>query len=223
MPLFRCAAAIVLVVAIAACGTTGAPSPSPDTKELTVSIPIPTTDKTVVDAAVEVLSKRLRALGIGTFSSSAGTNLVFTMPFDGTMDKAAIDAVLRTPGVVSVVGWTTGDPPQAGDPAPTGVPPLFDAAGQIVSASKVEAADSPTIELALAAEGAGALATYTSKHVGDYLVIVLDGKVLESPVVMSAIRDGRLALSFPTGLALPPEALAAVMASGPLPAGWIAP
>jgi preprotein translocase subunit SecD len=219
----RCASAVLAVLAVVSCGTTVPPSPPPDTTELTVSIPIHTTDKAVIDAAVEVMSKRLRALGVGNFSSSAGTNLTFTVDLDGTVDRAAIDAVLRTPGVVSFVGWTTADPPRAGDPAPQGVRPLFDTAGQIMSASNDETADASTVVLTLAADGAAALATFTSNHVGDYLVIVLDGKVLESPVVMSAIRDGRLALSFPTGLALPPEALAAVMASGPLPAGWIAP
>jgi preprotein translocase subunit SecD len=38
---------------------------------------------------------------------------------------------------------------------------------------------------------AKAFADYTSKHVGDYLSIVLDNEVIESPVVNSAITEGK--------------------------------
>ncbi len=216
-------AALALVLGVLACQDPVAPSRASDTTQLTVSIPIRTTDKAVIEAAVEVMSKRLRALGVGNFSSSAGTSLTFTIDFNSTVDQAAIDAVLRTPGVVSFLGWPTGDAPTDGGPAPSGVPVLFDAASQIVSAAKVNGGDSPTIAVALAPGGSAALAAYTMGHVGGYLVIVMDGTVLSSPLVMDAISDGKVDLSFPSSTALRPDVIAAIMASGPLPAGWAAP
>ncbi len=224
----RLIALLVLAAAVTACGPSSvAPTPTL-APQLTVSVPIPTTDKSVILAAVDVLSERLRTLGVGNFSSSSGTNMTFEIPFDGTVDPAAIEAVLRTAGVVSVIGWTAqdGDPPQAGDPAPTGGTPAFDAAAQIGSATVVkpsEAGGNPGVEITLDPAGTQALATWSKAHIGDNLVIVVDGTVLDSAMVMSDIADGHVVLSFPATTPIRPEVIAAILSSGPLPPGWIAP
>ena len=223
----RLAATLVMLLALSGCGAVTSPSPTLTT-QLTVSLPIPTTDKAVVEAAIEVMSARLRALGVGTFSSSAGSNLTFMIPIDGTVDRTAIDAVLRSAGVVRVNGWSAadGDTPRSGDRAPTGGTLVFDA-GQITSATVVAATpdsgQGPGIEVALDPEGAAALETWTTAHVGDALTIVVDGTVLDSAVVMSTIPDGRIVITFPTTTSLRPDVVAAVMAAGPLPDRWSAP
>ena len=222
----RLIALLVLVGAVAACGAPVVPTPTLAPR-LTLSVPIPTTNKSVILAAVDVLSERLRSLGVGNVSSSSGTSLTFEVPFDGTVDRATIDAALRTPGVVSVIGWTgeDGDPPQAGDPAPIGGTSVFDAA-QITSGSVVkpsEAGGNPGVEITLDSAGTQALATWSKAHIGDYLVVVVDGTVLDSAMVMSDLADGQVVLSFPAGTSIRPEVIAAILSSGPLPPGWIAP
>jgi preprotein translocase subunit SecD len=223
MRLLRSTAGLAIAAGVIACAGPVAPSRAPDTTQLTVSIPIHTTDKAVIGAAVDVMSERLRALGVGNFSSSAGTSLTFTITIEGTADQAAIDAVLRTPGVVSFLGWPTGDAPADGGAAPSGAAPLFDAASQIIAATKVDGGDAPTVEITFGPGGTAAVAAYTKAHVGSHIVIILDGTVLSAPLVMDTISDGKVDLSFPSSTPIKPEVIAAIMASGPLPAGWIAP
>jgi preprotein translocase subunit SecD len=50
---------------------------------------------------------------------------------------------------------------------------------------------SPSIDFKLTSEGSKVFAEYTSANVGTYLAIVLDGKVISSPVIKNAITDGQ--------------------------------
>ena len=71
------------------------------------------------------------------------------------------------------------------------------------------------------------MATYTTEHPGGYLPLVLDGIVLTAPIIQSPITDGVIRLTGPfPGVdpeSIPIAALAAIITSGPLPAGWTAP
>ncbi len=50
---------------------------------------------------------------------------------------------------------------------------------------------SPSIDFKLTSEGSKVFADYTSNNIGTYLAIVLDGKVISSPVIHNAITDGQ--------------------------------
>jgi len=50
---------------------------------------------------------------------------------------------------------------------------------------------SPSIDFKLTSDGAKVFAEYTTASIGTYLAIVLDGKVISSPVIKNAITDGQ--------------------------------
>lgn len=194
---------------------------------MTVTVPIPVADKAVVDAAGDVFAKRLRAIGITNFTVATGDEMTFTLLVPLTFDSTLIDAVLRRPGVFEFVAWPAGAPdPATGDPVPATATRLFDAATQITSAeASIESPNQPVLTIKLGPDGAEALFTYTAQHVGEFLVLALDGAVLAAPIVNAPITGGDLLITFPTvePPPIPLVAIAATMASGPLPAGWTAP
>ncbi len=62
---------------------------------------------------------------------------------------------------------------------------------QTVAVQTGQTAGSYVIAFTLKSSGATDFATYTSSHVGQYLAIVLDKKVLSAPVIKNAITDGQ--------------------------------
>ncbi len=62
---------------------------------------------------------------------------------------------------------------------------------QTVAVQTGQTAGSYVIAFTLKSSGATDFATYTSDHVGQYLAIVLDKKVLSAPVIKNAITDGQ--------------------------------
>ena len=213
----------VVLVTLAACQAVGprlAPTPAP---EVTLTVPVLIKDKAVISAAADVLSARLKRLGIGSFSVAIGDSMVFTLPAVPLPDQAKIRAAFGAHGSVVFLPLTSaaGAPPE-GAPAPAGIAPLFDALGQVASAEVVQSNGAPALEIALGPAGTAALATYSKSHIGDYLVVVLDGAVLFSPVPHDSLTDGRLEVSLPPSERLPYslDVLAAILTSGPLPAGW---
>ena len=50
---------------------------------------------------------------------------------------------------------------------------------------------SPSIDFKLTSEGSKVFGEYTTANIGTYLAIVLDGKVISSPVIKNAITDGQ--------------------------------
>ena len=193
---------------------------------MTVTLPIPVADKAVIDAAGAVFAKRLQAIGIANFTVDTGDTMRFAMVVPLTFDATLIDAVLRRPGVFEFVTWPAAAPdPSTGDPVPAGATPIFDAASEITSAeASTGTANQAVLIIKLSAVGAEALATYTTRHIGEVLALLLDGAVLAAPFIQSPITGGDLLISFPTAEPppIPLAAIAAIMASGPLPDAWIA-
>lgn len=200
-----------------------APTPPPTVPDVTITIPVPVRDKAMATAAIAVFEARIRQLGYGTFSSAIGDVMTFSLPGDPPPDVAKIRAALGAHGSLSFLPVPSSDgAPQAGAPAPVGIEPLFEPAGAVQAASVVDQQGSPALQISLAPEAAASLADYSGANVGDYLVIVLDGIVLTSPMIASEIPDGEVVVSFATGAELPYDldVLAAVLSSGPLPAEW---
>ena len=224
---------LLLVAAFAASGTacqalalpTPQPTPPPThTMSAVVQVPVGA-DKAHVDTAEAVFARRLKTLGITNFTVAVGPTMQFSLVVPDSVDSRAVEAVLHAPGVLAWVPWPNElSDAMPGDRVPPGATPLFDSTTQIAFAgpSTVDGSGQPAIEIRLAPQASKALAAYTSKHVGDTLPVVLDGVVLTAPTIQSPITDGHLLLGGPQDDAdtTPLAALAAILDSGPLPAGW---
>src|SRR5258707_660786 len=127
----RALAIAAVIASLAACQnlpaqmhTTATIAPS----MLTSVVAVPSKDKPTIDAAADILSKRIRALGIENFSLSVGDTMVFDMTVPATVDRASIDAVLAAHGSIAFLSLPAGAAePVAGGAVPTGSQPIFDA------------------------------------------------------------------------------------------------
>lgn len=211
----------LLVVAGAACQAS--PEPTAAVRTMTVTIPVPTADKAVIDAAGDVFAKRLKAIGIGFFTVDTGDVMKFTMLVPLTFDATLVDAVLRRPGVFEFMRWPAGaEGPAQGDRVPATIEPLFDSTDIKSAVISTDSSGQPAIKITLDASGTEALATYTREHINGYAPLVLDGFVLVAAVILSPITGGELLITGPDQDPVPLAALAAILASGPLPAAWTA-
>jgi len=77
----------------------------------------------------------------------------------------------------------------------------------------------PTVRITLDDAGAESFAALTKRSVGNKLALLLDGRVINAPVIMEPIKGGKLSLTLADD-ARPTDArdLAIALASGPLPA-----
>lgn len=193
---------------------------------MTVTLPVPVADKAVIDAAGEVFSQRLKALGIPNFTMSVGDTMDFVLVVPLTFDGKLVDAVLHRRGAFEFMTWPAHEPdPSGGGPVPVSATPLFDGADGIISAEVAGAnVGVPAVTIKLSSDASAALAAFTTQHIGEYLVLALDGRVLAAPIVSSPITRGDLQMTFPTTepLPIPLAAIAAMMTSGPLPEAWTA-
>jgi preprotein translocase subunit SecD len=222
LPPVRLLLLLVLAVSMAACGAS--PEPTAATRTMTVALPVPVADKAVIDAAGEVYAKRLEALGISNFTMTVGDTMEFVLVVPLTFDGKLVDEVLKRPGAFEFVPWPANEvDPSAGGLVPVAATPLFDGAAGITAAEVfTDSSGMLALTIKLSSAGSQAIADYTTQHVGEFMVLALDGRVLAAPIVSSPITGGDLRITFPT--AEPPEiplaAIAAMMTSGPLPEAW---
>jgi preprotein translocase subunit SecD len=84
-----------------------------------------------------------------------------------------------------------------------------------------DATGGPMLSIQLAGEGARHFAAYSTAHVGEFFALLLDGRVIAAPLIQAAISDGAFNVTLPAdSLPMPLDALAAILASGPLPDSW---
>ncbi|MCX6027316.1 MAG: protein translocase subunit SecD [Chloroflexi bacterium] len=103
--------------------------------------------------------------------------------------RALLGSTSATPDATATVD------PAAPAATPTAAAPIYHtvmtgAALDSVSVS-TDKLGSPGIDFKLTSEGSKVFAEYTSANVGTYLAIVLDGQVISSPVIKTAITDGQ--------------------------------
>ena len=198
---------------------TAVPSPSPATETLTFRVQTPDgsmATKAQTEAVAAVMDARLRAYGIGTFSSSASDDrLTYEVPLEHA-DEASIATVrelLTTTGAFSIVllGSSPVEPGQRVDG-----PPLL--TGSAITDARVgtDAGAGQTLDLTMDAATAAVFADTTRAHVGEYLALVLDGVAVAVPMITEAIPDGRLQISFADNDRTPSN-LATILAAGQLP------
>jgi preprotein translocase subunit SecD len=228
--LFAVVAALVLV---AGCQASAPSSPTPS--------PVPSVEYTVRSPgsahppkadtlrAIDALSARLRTLKVGIFTAAAGDAITFTIP--ATANPAAVRAVLSATGQVAFVPlppaeYRTGSgqgplEAVAGKALPAQEAPLF--GGDQIADARVtsDATGGPMLSIQLASEGSRLFAAYSSAHVGEFFALLLDGRVVAAPLIQVAITDGAFNVTLPAdSLSMPVDALAAILASGPLPDSW---
>jgi hypothetical protein len=173
--------------------------------------------------ASDVLALRLRALGIGNFTSATGNAIQFTVPAAGPTDDAIL-TVLAADGDVAFVPLPTADygdgklAAAIGAPLPKDEPALFGWEG-IDSVTSDASGSSPALNLRLKPAAADAFEVYTSQHVGEAFAVLIDGLVALVPVIQAPITGGEVTLS--AGFTEDPfRTAAAIIAGGRLPEAW---
>jgi hypothetical protein len=229
------AAAIVLVVSVIGIGKVlgptgpgGAPTPTPAPvvagQRVFVVLPpagaVP--DKASGGLAIEVIDARIRALGIGNFTSAEGYAIELFLPAGGPSDET-IRTVLTATGDVHIVPLPAADygsgkrSATLGAPLPKAEPALFGWEG-VASVSSAPTAEGPQLTLVLKSAAAQAFGDYTAAHIGETFAIVVDGRVALLPLVEAAISDGTITIAASRDAAL--QQTAAVLAGGELPEAW---
>jgi hypothetical protein len=207
------------------------PTAAPPTERSFIVLPLAfrMPSKPESDFAGTILSDRLRALDVGSFSSSsAGAGLAFVLPVDGPSDET-IRAVLRATGDVEFVPLPPEDygegklVAEVGEPLPKPEPALFGWDGIASVAEGTDEQSRPTLEITLKPAAREAFATYTASHLNEYLAIVIDGEVVSLPVVQAPIPGGEVSFSGggPTGDPDDPfRQTIAILVGGMLPEFW---
>jgi hypothetical protein len=179
-------------------------------------------NKPEASLAGDVMSTRIRALGIGNFTSGGGYGIEFLLPADGPPD-ASIRAVLGATGDVRIVPLPASDygagklTATLGQALPKDEPALIGWDG-IASVASDPLGGSPGLTITLKPDGAQAFGDYTAAHVGDVFAIVVDGRVALLRMVMEAITSGQITIT-------PSEndsfaETAAILVGGMLPEAW---
>lgn len=205
-------------------GQTGSPGPS--SRQYIVLPPSGSNpSKASTTLAGDALSLRLRAIGIGNFSSGGGYALTYQLP--GDVDDALVRAVLGATGELSFVPLPTADygPGKAeaviGQALSVAEPALF-GSDQVSSAGVGTSNGSPaTVHFELRQAAADALETFTSAQLGETLAVLVDGKVATLSPIPTPIPSGRLEITATNARDL--LFLAAIVTSGTLPEDWRAP
>jgi SecDF, P1 head subdomain len=200
-------------------GTPQSASPTPATESLTFRVVTPdgsTASKARVDHVSEVMAARLRAYGIGTFSSSASDDRItieLALPA-GAGTRETIRGLLGTPGAFSI-GQPVMTPLVPGDPVEGA--PLLTRDGITDARVGTDQTGNPTLELTFSGPSAVALADASATHIGEYLPIALDGVAIAVPVITSEIPDGRVQIQFASDDKVTPAWLVAILQVEPLP------
>lgn len=190
-------------------------------RTMTVTIPVPVADKSVIDAAGDVFAKRLKALGITTFTVSTGASMRFVMVVPLTFDGQLVDAVLQRPGAFELVPWPPDkQPPNSGDLIPATTEPIVDSTEFKSAVARTDSNGKPALLITLGPIGKEAFATYTTGHVMSWVPLVMDGVVLVAPTISSPITDGKVLITGPDAFPIPLTAIIAIIDSGPLPQAW---
>ena len=235
-------AAVAVIVAVAIGGlnigrylgpgaATPTPAPSataqpPNRSFVVMSRASDSPSKAATGLASDVLAARIRTLGFGTFSSSAGFGIVFDLPPDGATDDT-IRAVLRATGDVSFVPLPAADygegklSADVGKALPKPEPALF-GRDDMVSVTQGDQNGQPGVDIELSQTAREALAAYTSTHVGATFAVLIDDVVAMLPSLNEPITNGHVALS--SGVGDTSFAVtAAILVGGQLPATWSEP
>ena len=198
----------------------------------------PGTTPEQLQAAVDVLNKRLQTLGVDAVARRDTGIIIVDLP--ASADLARITALLSQLGYLELVDfssvqysseytdkliWTTGQAARMGAMQPvsaqldpqTGQPFETVIDGTMVTeATASENNGQWLIQVTFTEAGSAVLAQYTHDHIGKALAIVIDGQVISAPIIQAEISGGQAVIqgSFTEQQA---RDLAAQIGAGPLP------
>ena len=184
--------------------------------------------KSETSQATEVLTDRLSKLGFQVITSGAGNAIRFMLPTTGPSDDR-IRAVLAANGDVEFVplpAETYGDgngprlEARVGEPLPTEEQALFGSEGIESVAIGEDQQAREVLNIVLTPAAAEAFGDYTTEHVGEYLAIVVDGRVASLPSINEPIPGGEVQLSFGSESEEAGTDTMAILLGGPLPEAW---
>ena len=188
-------------------------------------------DQATVQSTLKVLQARLVALNLaGAAVSARGVDGIAVVLPSGDLQTAS--TLLAQTGLVAFVplpaatygtASTSGSPVGITDGQPLPSDPslvaLFDSTSIVSATIATDRSGASVVDFQLSATAASAFATYTGANVGNFFAITLDGIVVESPSIQSAIPSGGGVISVGTDSDSQAQAarLVAILASGPLP------
>ena len=148
----------------------------------------------------DIIERRVNSTGVTepVVQTQGSDRVVVELP--GVSDTETIRKLVGTTGRLDFIplpaatyGTGTAPGPQSaaqGRPLPTPEPVLF-SGDQIASANPgTDQNGARAVAFTLKDEGSKLFGDYTSKHVGEFFAIVLDGTVVSAPVIQSAITGG---------------------------------
>jgi hypothetical protein len=151
--------------------------------------------------------------------NSSGTDrLVIDVP---TPRLAAIRQVLASqPGNVEFVPMGKEQPADGSLIDRARFPALFDESDVVSAAVRSsDQTEQPVISIQLSPAGSTLFGAYTSRHIGEYFAIAVDGRIVMAPAIHSSIPGGSIELTGPgTDPRETLDPLVAILRSGPLPA-----
>lgn len=173
---------------------------------LQADVPAGTTvDQQSMQAAEFIVQSRVNALGVSEplVQLASGNRIIVELP--GVKDPDAAVKTLGSTGLLefvdagstplqtgTVIATSQGAPTDGAKPATTQVYPT------VMTGKDLQSADvgfdqygRPQINFTLTADGSKKFGAYTTSNVGKYLVIALDKRVIEAPVIQQPITDGR--------------------------------
>lgn len=236
-------AVAILAVAVAPLGLRGGPvhapsassaqTPVPEEVKLTYSVDptggrLPT--KAEETQLTDVIAARLQAAGISNFTLAAGASI--QLDISGPVDRDSVGYLMGHRGVFEIValpadqygnvdasGNQIAGPkalPSVGDATDPTLPALIPDADLLRDQVRTDSSSGTwAVSFALNPDGTDKLATFSSAHVGDYMALVVDGKVVVAPFIKEPITAGQGQFSgdFTSSQAM---LLATVLRNGPL-------
>ena len=177
-------------------------------------------DASELAAAAAVLAARAASMGLDVGIRTGDGVLVLDVR--SGLEVAAIFDLLLVPGRLSFVPVPPAlEPPSVGAMVNPDWGALFgdaaiDRAASNFGSDPVDGGS--TIEIALHAGPANEFADWTQSHIGEHVVIALDGRVLSAPMITEPIPGGRVVIQAGSGGFDQAEArrIVALMQSGPL-------
>lgn len=149
----------------------------------------------------DIIERRVNSTGVSepVVQTQGSDRVVVELP--GVTNKEDIEKLVGQTGRLDFVplpveryGTSTNPGPQQaseGQPLPTEEKPLF-SGDQIESSNPTTDQNSQrAVGFTLKSDGAKLFSDYTTKHVGEFFAIVLDGRVVSAPRIQSAITSGQ--------------------------------
>ena len=147
-----------------------------------------------------IIENRLRATGVAdatvatfgpdtvvvTFPSRAGSDLIRAL----LVQTGRLDFIPLPPAKYGTQSSAGTYQAVDGQPLPTTETPLFGSDQVDQAYPSTDSTGGRAVGFRLKSAGSALFGDYTSKHVGEFFAIVLDGKVVSAPVIQSAITGG---------------------------------